>query len=140
MTLSGFLAISLLLGLPFISASVIACVPCLGKSIATHHTLIWAIGIAGLGCLLVGLVGSLPRAYGLLLTLVGGSVSGFAMFSLRRADNDDRGDDGPQPPRRDPPRGPDGDLPIDWPLFDRLRAGWETHELRPAEPGTHSRP
>ena len=84
--------------------------------------------------------GSLPRAYGLLLTLVGGSVSGFAMFSLRRADNDDRGDDGTQPPRRDPPTGPDGDLPIDWPLFDRLRAGWETHELRPAEPGTHSRP
>ena len=127
MTLPSFAAIWLLPALPFVSVTLIACVPALRKLTSNHHAVTWPIGILGLGCLFAGLIGSVSPAYGLPMMLVGGAVSGFAMFSVRRAGDDSQVDefDG-RPPPDDPPPPLRRNVPIDWQLFDRLRKQWET--------------
>ena len=130
MTLPGFVAIWLLPALPFVSAAAIACIPWLRRLTTTWYAVAWPMGILGLGCLLAGLIGVFSLAAGLLLMLLGGAVSGFAMFSLPRADSDDGGDDGWRRPGDDPLSGPRVGAPIDWQLFDRLRREWESPRVR----------
>ena len=83
------------------------------------------IGMAGLTVLLLALAGVVPPAYGIPMMIFGGAVSGFTVFTLPRPD--DGGDDWRRwrPPPDDPPPPPDDGEPLDWQLFDRLRAQWE---------------
>jgi hypothetical protein len=117
----------LLLALPFISGMTIASTPRLRNLTARHNGVTSLIGVIGLGCLTAGLLGAWSLPYALVLTIAGGSVSGFSMFGrwprISRDDGDDwrRGREPPEEPP--PPRTPDGS--INWDAFDRLRAQWE---------------
>ncbi len=119
-----------LLALPFVSSAVIADVPGLRKLSTAHSRLTWPIGVAALLVLFAGLVGLVPATYALPVMILAGAVSGFVMFLPRRGDGN--GDDWRwrPPPPDDPPPDPDGDGPIDWALFDRLRARWERTPIR----------
>ena len=119
--------------LPFISAIAVAKVARLRGLATAHHRITWPLGVAGLGCLLAAVVGVVPGRYALPLALLGGAVSGFAMFWARRSDDggDDRDDWRRRHPSPDtPPPRPAGSGPIDWELFDRLRADWERGPVR----------
>jgi len=130
-----------LLLLPFVSVGAIAHSAVLRQLAATHNRVTWPLGVAGLGCLMAGLLGVLSGRVALPLTLLGGAVSGFAVFWVRRTDDSDDSDDsddgddwrrrGPSP--ESPPLHPAGDGAIDWERFDRLRAGWERRALHDAE-------
>jgi hypothetical protein len=115
-----------LLLLPFVSATGVAHSARLRKLATTHNPVTWPLGVAGLGCLMAGLVGVISGRYALPLTVLGGAVSGFAVFWVRRTDDSDDGDDWRRrrPSPESPPPQPAGDGPVDWELFDRLRAGW----------------
>jgi hypothetical protein len=130
-----FPRVLVLLLLPFVSATVVAHSAWLRKLVTTHNRVTWPLGVAGLGCLMAGLVGALSGRYALPLTILGGAVSGFAVFSVRRTDDSDDGDDwrwrSPSP--ESPPPQPAGDGPTDWELFDRLRAGWERRAVHDAD-------
>ena len=120
----------LLVALPFISAVVIGLVPSLRRMCARHPRLTRSVGLAGLGLLLAGLVGVLSQPAAFPLTLAGGLVSGFSMFSSRCPGSEGDGDGWerrPPSPHGMPPR-PRGDGP-DWEDFDRLRADWERRGL-----------
>lgn len=135
---TGFPLLWLLVALPFVSSIVIVLTPGLQTLCASRTRITWPIGVLGLGLLFSGLIGLLPTAAALPLMLLGGAVSGFSMFwpAPRDTDSDD-GDDWRRrpPPEEPPPPVPEGDGPIDWQLFDRLRADWEA---RPATRGAPS--
>ena len=118
----------LLLILPFVSSAVIANFRPLRELSANHNQLMFTVGLAGLAAFIAGLVGVLPPSWALVAVLVGGLLGGFSFF-LQHGDGEDPSDDGRwgrwDPPPDDGPRGPD-DGGIDWDLFDRLRARWET--------------
>jgi len=124
-----------LLLLPFVSMTVIAHSAWLRKLAATHNRVTWPLGVAGLGCLVAGVVGVLSGRYALPLTILGGAVSGFSVFWVRRTDDSDDGDDWRRrtPSPKSPPPQPAGDGPIDWELFDRLRATWDGRPVHDAE-------
>jgi len=114
----------LLLALPFVSAAVIATAAPLSRIAAVYHRVTWPVGLIGLVALFAALLGLLSPALSLPVAISGGAVSGFAMFGIRHDRNDDddwrrRG----RPPDDTPPD-PVEHGPIDWELFDRLRAGW----------------
>ena len=115
-----------ILGLPFVSAAIIAQVPALRKLASTHNSITWPVGLLALACLLAGLLGRLSPLYELPLTVIAGMVSGFAVFWKPHKDSGTDDDDGRwrRPPPDEPPPAPVGDGP-DWALFDRLRAQWE---------------
>jgi hypothetical protein len=129
-----FPPVLVLLLLPFVSATVIANSAALRKLATTHDRVTWPLGVAGLGCLLAGLVGVLPGRYALPLTILGGAVSGFAVFWVPRTDGGD-GDDWRRrrPSPEGPPPEPAGGGPIDWQLFDWQRAEWERRSVRRVE-------
>lgn len=113
----------LLLSIPFFSSLLVRKVPFLLHLAIENNRQMRPIGVLGLTLLLAGLVGLLPT-WGLPLALLGGAVSGFAVFSVRGSDSED--DEGGQARLPDePPPAPDTDRPIDWRQFDRLRARWE---------------
>jgi hypothetical protein len=118
----------LLLILPFVSSAVIANFRPLRELSANHNQLMFTVGLAGLAAFIAGLVGVFPPSWALVAVLVGGLLGGFSFF-LHHGDGEDPSDDGRwgrwDPPPDDGPRGPD-DGGIDWDLFDRLRARWET--------------
>lgn len=115
----------LLLGLPFVSAATIASVASLSRIAMVHHRVTWPLGTLGLAGLCAALLGLLSPALGLPVAICGGAVSGFAMFGARRdgSDGEDWRRGGPSPP--EPPPDLDDDGPIDWELFDHLRAMWD---------------
>ncbi len=115
----------LLLTLPFLSSLVVRSVPAL-RALATR--MIWLtmpVGIAGLALLSAGLLGLLPKPYGLPLAVLGGIVSGYTVFTLPRSGSDDDDWRRSGPPPDDPPPPPVPREPLDWDEFDRLRTGWE---------------
>lgn len=116
----------LVLGLPFVSATMIARLRPLRGLAGRHHRITWTIGVIGLSAFLAGFVGLVPAAWTSAAVILGGAVSGFACFWPRRPDDD--GDDwrrwSPAPDHGRPPPGLP-DIPIDWQQFDRLRAQWE---------------
>jgi hypothetical protein len=115
----------LLLTLPFLSSLVVRSVPAL-RALATR--MIWLtmpVGIAGLALLFAGLLGLLPKPYGLPLAVLGGIVSGYTVFTLPRSGSDDDDWRRSGPPPDDPPPPPVPREPLDWDEFDRLRTGWE---------------
>jgi hypothetical protein len=130
-----FARVLVLLLLPFMSTTVIAHSTWLRKLATTHNWITWPLGVAGLGCLTAGLVGVLSGRYALPLTILGGAVSGFSVFSVRRTDDNDDGDDWRRrPPSPDiPPPQPAGEGPIDWERFDRLRGAWERRAVHGAK-------
>jgi len=117
----------LLLTLPFLSSIVVRSVPWLLALATRMNRLTRPLGALGLACLFAGLFGLLPAPGALPVALIGGAVSGYVVFSLPRRDWDGGGGgwEGPDPPPPDepPPLGASG--PIDWGMFDRLRAEWE---------------
>jgi hypothetical protein len=117
----------LLLILPFISSIVIASFRPLRNLSANHNQLMFVVGLTGLAVFIAGLVGLFPRSWALVAVVAGGTLGGFSFF-LQHGDGEDGSDDGRwgrwDPPPDDEPPGPDGG--IDWDLFDRLRARWET--------------
>jgi hypothetical protein len=119
----------LLLILPFISSAVIANFPPLRELSATHNQLMFVVGLTGLAAFIAGLVGLVPSSWALVAVTVGGALGGFSFF-LQHGDGGEGSDDGRwgrwDPPPDVGPPGPDDDG-IDWDLFDRLRARWETH-------------
>ncbi len=118
----------LLLILPFVSSAVIANFGPLRELSASHNHVMFVIGLTGLAAFVAGLVGLLPASWALVAILVGGTLGGFSFF-LQHGDGEDGSDDGrwgrgnPPPDHGPPPPDDDG---IDWDLFDRLRARWET--------------
>jgi hypothetical protein len=117
----------LLLMLPFASSIVLRSVPRLWRLATTMNWLTRPLGTLGLICLFAALFGVLPRPYALPLAIIGGAVSGYTVFSLPGRDSGSDGDDWrrPGPPPNEPPPPPVVGGPIDWQLFDHLRAGWE---------------
>lgn len=96
----------LLLTLPFLSSLVVRSVPAL-RALATR--MIWLtmpVGIAGLALLSAGLLGLLPKPYGLPLAVLGGIVSGYTVFTLPRSGSDDDDWRRSGPPPDDPPPPP----------------------------------
>lgn len=119
----------LLLGLPFLSSLVLRSVPPLFKLASRLNRLTLPIGIAGLAILFACLTGVVPPPYALPLAFISGVVSGYAVFSLRPPEgNDDDWRRGDEPPD-EPPQPPGARGPLDWQLFDRLRAEWEQNSL-----------
>jgi hypothetical protein len=121
-----FPTVWLLLALPFVSTMVIRHVAPLGRLSSTHYHLTWGAGIVGLSLLFAGALGLLPASFQLPLMILGGSVAGFSMLNPPR---EDRGSDGEdwrwRRPPGDPPPKPRGDGPVDWLVFDQVRAQWE---------------
>jgi hypothetical protein len=118
----------LLLILPFVSSAVIANFRPLRELSAAHNQLMFVVGLSGLAAFIAGLVGLVPSSWALVAVLIGGALGGFSFF-LQHGDGEDGSDDGRwgrwDPPPDDGPPAPDGGG-IDWDLFDRLRARWET--------------
>ncbi len=117
----------LLLILPFASSALIANLRPLRQLSASHTQLMFVIGLAGLAAFIAGLVGAVPSSWALVAVLVGGLLGGFSFF-LQHGGGEDGPDDGrwgrwDPPPDDAPPTPQDG---IDWDLFDRLRARWDT--------------
>jgi hypothetical protein len=128
---SSYPAAWLWLALPFVSTLVLRSVPWLWRPAANHNRLMQAIGVLGLAGMAAGLTGLAPAPYALPLTLVGGAVSGYAIFSVPRHGRSDDGGGGDSDGPPDEPTEPPGvDERIDWRRFDRLRAEWE-HEAQP---------
>jgi hypothetical protein len=121
-----FPTVWLLLASPFVSATVIRRIPPLMSFSSAHYRLTWGMGIGGLSLLFVGALGLLPAPAQLPLMLLGGAIAGFSMLNPPR---EDRGSDGEdwrwRRPPEDPPPKPRGDGPLDWAVFDQLRAQWE---------------
>jgi len=86
--------------------------------------------VIGLGCLFAALIGLLSPPLLVPVAISGGAVSGFAMFWVRRDGNDGDNWRWRDPPPDDPPPDPAHQGPIDWELFDRLRAGWARPRVR----------
>lgn len=121
----------LLLTLPFLSMYVIRCVPALLRLAGRRNATMRLMGAAGLVAMAAALIGDVPPVFGLPMTVLGGAVSGFTVFTLPRGDGSD-GDDwrrGQFPPDDRPP--PKTDRPLDWDQFDRVRARWEQQPARP---------
>jgi hypothetical protein len=125
--LSTYPSAWLLLGLPFVSSMVLGSLPWLWALATTMNQLTRAIGTLGLAALFAGLLGLLPAPYALPVAVLGGAVSGYAMFSLRDIGNGTDGNGWRRlgPPPDEPPPPPLADGPIDWQVFDRLRTQWE---------------
>lgn len=115
----------LLLTLPFLSSCFIRSVPALLNLAGRRNRTMRLVGIAGLATMLVALAGAVPPRFGIPMMIAGGLVSGFTVFTTRRPDSE--GDDWRrwQPPPDDPPPPPDDGEPLNWDLFDRMRAQWE---------------
>lgn len=124
--LTSYPSVWLLLALPFVSSAAIASIPTLRKLTTTQNHVTWPSGVAGLICLLAGLIGVLPAAIALPVMLLSGVVGGFAMFRTRPGSD---GDDDWRRWRRPPDDPPPLDGPIDWQRFDRLRRQWERRPL-----------
>jgi hypothetical protein len=124
--LASYPAASLLLALPFLSSLVVRSVPWLLALATRMNWLTRPIGMLGLACLCAGLLGVFPAPYALPLAILGGLASGYTVFCLpRRGGGRDGGDWWRRgPPPDEPPPPPLAGGPIDWQLFDRLRAQW----------------
>lgn len=121
-----FPSVWMLLLLPFASAGAIMSVPPLSRLSSACRWLTWPLGIAGLGALIAGLTGVLSPDHALLVIVIGGALSGFAVFWPSPGDQGDGGDDWRQwDPPPDPPPGPGHGVALDWERFDHLRAEWE---------------
>ncbi|MFL5822983.1 MAG: hypothetical protein ACJ764_06020 [Solirubrobacteraceae bacterium] len=115
----------LLLTVPFLSSLLVRNIPALLRLATRMNRLTRPVGLLGLTLLCAGVVGLLPMPWGLPLALIGGALSGYAVFTA--GGDSDAGDDWRQPgePPDEPPPPPGADDPIDWPGFDRLREEWE---------------
>jgi hypothetical protein len=91
----------------------------------------WSASPEGCGNLrIAGALGLLPTGHKLLAMVLAGSLAGFSMLYLPRAEPGSDGDDWRrQGPPDDPPPKPSGDGPVDWARFDRVRARWECDRL-----------
>jgi hypothetical protein len=127
--LDSFPSAWLLLALPFLSAAVIAAAGPLSRVASIHHRVTWPLGLVGLVGLVAGLTGLLSPALSLPVAIAGGAVSGFAMFWVRRDGDDDDNWRWRDRPPDDPPPDPVDHAPLDWELFDRLRAEWASPRL-----------
>jgi hypothetical protein len=116
----------LLLGLPFASAAMIACIPPLTRLAVRWPAATFVVGISGVAVFFVALLGLLPASVTVAAVLGGAVLGGFSCFwgyePERPGDDDWR-----RPPafNDDPPPSPGGDPRIDWDEFDRLRAEWD---------------
>ena len=116
-----------LVTLPFLSSILLRSVPPLWRLATTRNRWTRCVGTVGLVCLLAGLLGILPPPCALPLAILGGAVSGYAVYSLPRPDSGGNDDDWRRPdtPPDAPPPPPSETGPIDWERFDRLRRQWE---------------
>ncbi len=125
--LSTYPAAWLLLCLPFVSSVVIAASPPLRGLATRMNWMTRPVGMLGLALLFAGLTGLIPTPASVPLMILGGVVSGYTVFSTPRRSDGGGGDDWRRwtPPPDDPPAPPGASGPLDWELFDRLRADWE---------------